>query len=121
MCDKSINRSGLVSSLTRRRKGKILVSSELQAIGFKYEKVIDEICGLGWKKLSKDDLMDVAWAYYHFSIQFRENLEIARALYPNDVRLEKLEREECHTDNLSPWPGIAENGEKLDHDEFVRR
>lgn len=121
MCDKPISRSGLVSPFTKPRNGETLVSSELKSTNFKYERVVDEICGLGWKSLSTQDLMDVAWAYYHFSVQFRENLKIACALYPNDVRLRKLEREECNTDNLSPWPGIAEIGEKLDHDEFMRR
>jgi hypothetical protein len=30
-------------------------------------------------------------------------------------------REECNTDNLSPWPGVASIGEKINHDEFMRR
>lgn len=88
---------------------------------FAYEQVIDKICGLRWKTLTMDDLTDVGWAYYHFSVQFRENLEIACHLYPNDLKLRQLEREECHTDNLSPWPGVASVGERLNHDEFVRR
>jgi hypothetical protein len=49
-----------------------------------YKRVISEICQLHWASLTVDDLTDVAWAYYHFSIQFRENLEIAIALYPDD-------------------------------------
>ena len=30
-------------------------------------------------------------------------------------------REECNTDNLSPWPGVAGIGEKINHEEFMRR
>lgn len=59
--------------------------------------------------------------YYFFSIQFRENLEIACSLHPGDENLEELSAGECNTDNLSPWPGVAEAGEKLNHDEFMRR
>jgi hypothetical protein len=65
--------------------------------------------------------MRIAKAYYYFSIQFRENLEIACDLFPDDPLLQKLREGECATANLSPWPGIAEAGEKLDHDEFMRR
>lgn len=85
------------------------------------DAVIDSICELNWHSLSKDNLTDVAWAYYYFSIQFRENLEIARALHPHDEHLKKLETEECRTDNLSPWSGVALPGERMNHDEFMRR
>jgi len=88
---------------------------------FEYPAVIDEICQLGWRGLSADDMVSVAWAYYFFSIQFRENLKIARGLYPHDEKLAQLEREECDTDNLSPWPGVTEAGERVNHDEFMRR
>ena len=98
-----------------------MVRWEFRSKPFKYETVIDEICRLGWTKLTKDNLVDVAWAYYHFSIQFRENLKIACTLYPNDMKLKRLKREECNTDNLSPWPGVANDGEKINHDEFMRR
>jgi hypothetical protein len=84
-------------------------------------RVIDEICALSWSDLSKNALTDIAWVYYYFSIQFRENLEIACHLYPDDLKLKRLMEEECHTDNLSPWPGVASIGEKINHDEFVRR
>ena len=84
-------------------------------------RVIDEICALSWSHLSKNALTDLAWAYYYFSIQFRENLQIACHLYPNDLKLKQLMEEECYTDNLSPWPGVATIGEKINHDEFVRR
>jgi len=82
---------------------------------------IMEITELNWDVLGRDDLSAVALAYYFFSIQFRENLEIALAIRPNDELLQHLAREECNTDNLSPWPGVTDVGEKVDHDEFMRR
>jgi hypothetical protein len=88
---------------------------------FEYPKVIDEICHLDWQSLNSDDMMSVAWAYYYFSVQFRESLKQARTLYPTDEKLMQLEREECNTDNLSPWPGVVDEGEKVNHDEFMRR
>ncbi|WP_158928010.1 hypothetical protein [Acidisphaera sp. S103] len=88
---------------------------------FQYQKTIDEICQLEWDSLTAHDMICVAWAYYYFSIQFRENLKIARSIYPNDEKLKDLEREECDTDNLSPWPGVADVGEKMNHDEYMRR
>ena len=89
--------------------------------GYAYQNVIDDICGFNWKGLAQEDLINVAWAYYHFSIQFRENLEIARKLYPDDERLLELDHGERNTDNLSPWPGVAAVGERMHHDEFMRR
>jgi hypothetical protein len=86
-----------------------------------FEGVIDDICGLNWVHLVEDDLVSVAWAYYYFSVQFRECLEIARQLYPDDDRLLELEHGERHTDNLSPWPGVAATGERMNHDEFMPR
>ena len=86
-----------------------------------YEQVIDEICDLNWAELNEEDLIRVAWAYYHFSVQFRECLEAARELYPDDERLLELDHGERNTDNLSPWPGVATVGEKMNHDEFMRR
>lgn len=85
------------------------------------DRVIDEICSLPWESLSSDDMADVAWAYYFFSIQFRESLGEARRLYPEDASLQKVEAEECDTNNLSPWPGVAAAGERMNHDEFMRR
>ncbi len=79
------------------------------------------ICQLPWFQLSEQDCIDVAWAYYFFSVQFRENLGIARKLHPSDEKLLDLDRGECNTDNLSPWPGVALAGERMDHDEFMRR
>jgi hypothetical protein len=83
--------------------------------------VIADICNLNWSELTQEQCVDVAWAYYYFSIQFRENLQIACSLFPNDEKLKDLEREECNTDNLSPWDGVAEPGEKMNHDEFMWR
>jgi hypothetical protein len=60
------------------------VSPHTAARAFAYERAIDEICELNWTALSEEDLIRVAWAYYHFSVQFRECLEIARELYPDD-------------------------------------
>jgi hypothetical protein len=89
--------------------------------GFAFEHVVNEICDLNWASLTEEDLIGVAWVYYYFSTQFRECLEIARNLYPNDDRLRQLDHGERATDNLSPWPGVAATGEKMDHDEFMRR
>ena len=86
-----------------------------------YPTVINEISRLNWPALSGDELMAVALAYYYFSIQFRESLEVACELYPADPKLAQLRREECGTDNLSPWPGVASPGERMNHDEFMRR
>ncbi len=88
---------------------------------FTYERPIFEIRQMKWTTLSPSELLTVAWAYYFFSVQFRENLEIACDLHPDDPKLRQLRTEECHTDNLSPWPGVASAGEKMDHDEFMRR
>jgi hypothetical protein len=88
---------------------------------FAYEQVIDEICDLRWMNLTQEDLINVAWVYYYFSTQFRESLEIARNLYPDDDRLRQLDHGERDTDNLSPWPDVAAIGERMNHDEFMRR
>jgi hypothetical protein len=92
-----------------------------ESVLFAYEQIINEICNLGWTVLNEQDLIRVAWAYYHFSVQFRECLEIARELHPDDERLLQLDHGERNTDNLSPWPGVAAVGEKMNHDEFMRR
>jgi hypothetical protein len=88
---------------------------------YSYPQVIDEICGFEWPKVTLNELISVAWVYYYFSIQFRESLEVARRLYPEDDRLLQLDRGERDTSNLSPWPGVAEIGERMNHDEFMRR
>jgi hypothetical protein len=89
--------------------------------GFVFEDVIDAICQLRWEELDHEDVLSIAQAYYYYSIQFRENLEIACLLHPDDENLKKLYDGECNTDNLSPYPGLAEVKEKLNHDEFMRR
>jgi hypothetical protein len=86
-----------------------------------YHDIIDAITKLGWDRLDEQGCLDAAFAYYFFSIQFRENLAAARALHPADEQLQELELGECDTDNLSPWPGVAEPGERMHHDEFMRR
>jgi hypothetical protein len=86
-----------------------------------HETVVANICHLNWTSLTQGDLINVAWAYYYFSVQFRENLEIARKLYPDDDRLFQLDKGERDTDNLSSWPDVAENSERMNHDEFMRR
>src|SRR5215469_9053754 len=88
---------------------------------FDYQQVIDDICDLNWINLTQEDLISVAWVYYYFSVQFREGLEVARNLYPDDDRLRQLDQGERDTDNLSPWPGVAAIGERMNHDEFMRR
>jgi hypothetical protein len=87
----------------------------------KFEQIVGEICALDWSGLSAAELTDAAWAYYHFSIQFRESLEAALHLHPSDTNLLHLAAEECDTANLSPWPGVAQPGEAMNHDEFMRR
>ena len=86
-----------------------------------YTQTIDEICDFEWSNVTQEELISVAWAYYYFSVQFRESLEAALRLYPKDDRLLQLDRGERDTSNLSPWPGVAEAGERMNHDEFMRR
>jgi hypothetical protein len=87
----------------------------------RYLGVIDEIEQLNWSELSRDELMAVCAAYYFFSVQFVQAVEIACKLYPSDAKLIELRHGECDTDNLSPYPRIAEPGERMNHDEFMRR
>jgi hypothetical protein len=96
-------------------------SARSESTSFAYEQVINQIRNLSWTTLNEEDLIRVAWAYYYFSVQFRECLEIARELFPDDERLLQLDHGERNTDNLSPWPGVAKPGEKMNHDEFMRR
>ena len=88
---------------------------------FVFDSVIDGICRMAWHDLDSAEIMRVAKAYYYISIQFRENLTIACRQYPQDPKLTELYEGECDTDNLSPWPGVAAPGERMDHDEFMRR
>lgn len=87
----------------------------------RYHRVVDEITNLNWVALSREELMATCYAYYFFSVQFREALEVACDLYPTDQKLIELRAGEFDTDNLSPYPGIAQEGEKMNHDEFMRR
>ncbi|ARN81495.1 hypothetical protein DSM21852_07700 [Methylocystis bryophila] len=86
-----------------------------------YRDVIKTICNLHWSNLSQEGLTSIAWVYYFFSIQFCETVGLARILYPNDKNLEELDRGERDTDNLSPYPGVVETNERVDHCEFMRR
>lgn len=86
-----------------------------------YEPVVEEISNFRWESLDQQQLSAVALAYWYFSIQFRESLEITAQMYPHDQQIKHLVKEECNTANLSPWPGVAEEGEQLDHDEFMKR
>ena len=88
---------------------------------FAFERVIDAICALPWEAINEAEILRVAMAYHYFSIQFRENLEGARRLYPRDRKLKDLVLGECDTDNLSPFEPIAAPGERMNHDEFMRR
>lgn len=88
---------------------------------FAFEAVVDDICALPWEMVSEGEVLRVAMAYYYFSVQFRESLEGALRVYPGDEKLQDLSRGECDTDNLSPWDGVAAAGEKMNHDEFMRR
>ena len=87
----------------------------------RYQGVIAQIGRLRWTEIDSDELIAAATAYYYFSIQFRENLLIAASLFPDDQKLAHLAAEECNTDNLSPWPSVAAPGERMNHDEFMRR
>jgi len=87
----------------------------------RYHAIVAEINRLRFQNLGRDGISQIAWAYYFFSVQFRENLQIASRLYPDDPAIPHLLAEECNTDNLSPWPDVAQEGEKMDHDEFMRR
>ena len=98
-----------------------LAATNKRSAEFAYERAIDEICDMNWAHLDHEGLINVAWIYYFFSVQFRESLEIARKLYPDDERLLQLDHGERDTDNLSPWPGVATRGERMNHDEFMRR
>jgi len=98
----------------------LLRSERTEQIPLSYNEV-DEICRFRWEHISEDELINVAWIYYYFSVQFRENIEIAVSLFPDDENLLTLDRGERNTDNLSPCPGVAVPGERMDHDEFMRR
>ena len=91
------------------------------AVAHQYRAVVDEIAGFRWASLSRAELVRAAWAYYFFSVQFRESLEHACDLHPWDQQLQDLRDGECDTDNLSPFPGIAEPGERMNHDEYMHR
>jgi len=86
-----------------------------------YRRIVDEINALDWSSLSREEVVNTAWTYYFFSVQFCETVGIARRLHPDDRSLEELDAGERNTDNLSPCPGVVAVGERVDHDEFMRR
>jgi hypothetical protein len=85
------------------------------------QAIIDEIYDFKWQGLSRADMTAVAWAYYYFSIQFRQNLQLACEYFADNADMARLKQEECDTDNLSPYPGIAKAGERMNHDTFMER
>ena len=87
----------------------------------RYLEAIDSICDLRWESLGYRDLVAVSRAYYYFSVQFRENLLLAQQARPLDMQLSQLVAGECNTDNLSPFPGVATPGERMNHDDFMAR
>src|SRR5580698_11586341 len=87
----------------------------------RYKRVVDEISNLNWLGLDRNELQAACRAYFYFSRQFVNAVDTACELYPSDENLISLREGECDTDNLSPYPGIAEKGEKMNHDEFMRR
>ncbi len=86
-----------------------------------YHDIIAKIEMLNWSALTREELMAVCAAYCYFSVQFVQAVGIACELDPSDLKLIDLRHGECDTDNLSPYPGIAAEGEKMNHDEFMRR
>src|SRR5208283_3032112 len=87
----------------------------------RYHAVIDEIGNLNWSVLTRDELMAACCAYSYFSVVAVSLNHIHCVLYPSDRKLIELREGECDPDNLSPSPGIAKKGEKMNHDEFMRR
>jgi len=69
----------------------------------RYQRVIDEIVDFSWQGLKRTELLAACRAYYYFSKQFVDAVHIACDLYPADQN------------------GIADKGEKMNHDEFMRR
>jgi hypothetical protein len=86
-----------------------------------YKKIVDEICGLRWSEIDRNELLAVSQACYYFSVQFCETVKIACRLHPFDHLLAELREGCCNSDGLSPYPGVAEPSEKLNHSEFMRR
>ena len=113
--------SPVVTALDARHIGTDAPKTDRRKGDFAFEAVVDDICNLPWETISEAEVLRVAMAYYYFSVQFRESLEGALRVYPADDKLLDLSRGECATDNLSPFPGVAEAGEKMNHDDFMQR
>lgn len=88
---------------------------------FQANSAINRVCDIGWETLNEQQMTSAVWMFYFRSVQFRENLEAAIRLHPDNQNLRTLTEEELHTNNLSPYNGIAAEGEYLDHDTFLKR
>jgi len=113
--------SARIAGLDARHIGTEAPKPDRRKGDFAFEAVVDDICALPWEAISETEVLRVAMAYYYFSVQFRESLEGALRVYPSDDKLQDLSRGECNTDNLSPYPGVAEAGERMNHDDFMQR
>ena len=79
---------------------------------------------MAWDELNSDEVMHASpkGLLLFLDPVPREFGEIARArALPPTSKLADLWDGECNTANLSPWPGIAATGERMNHDEFMRR
>jgi hypothetical protein len=86
-----------------------------------YQQIVDEICHFRWSEINRNELLAVSQATYYFSVQFCETVEMACRLHPFDPLLAELREEQCNSDDLSPYPGVAKPCEKLNLGEFMRR
>tara|TARA_B100001989_G_C24540621_1_gene467343 strand:- start:1554 stop:2237 length:684 start_codon:yes stop_codon:yes gene_type:complete len=88
---------------------------------FQASSGVERICNLGWEDLSENQVKRALHGFYFFSQKFVDNLRTASNLYPEDDGIKSLMQEELNTDNLSPYNGVADEGEAMDHDVFLRR
>lgn len=86
---------------------------EANSSRFAFEAVIDGICRMAWERLDSTDVRRVAEAYWYFSVQFGENLEIACARHPNDPALAALRNAECAAVRRLPERDPAGRDERL--------
>jgi|tagenome__1003787_1003787.scaffolds.fasta_scaffold20922369_1 hypothetical protein len=93
----------------------------MQPSGPGYQQIVDEICRFRWSEINRSELLAVSQAYYYFSVQFCETVEMACRLHPFDHLLAELREGQCNSDDLSPYPGVAQPSERMDHGEYMRR
>ena len=67
----------------------------MAVIGPNTDQAVANIVNRDWRNLSEAEMVSATWAYYFFSVQFRENLEIATDFFPEDNNLRKLLGEEA--------------------------